>query len=379
MSVSMSREQEKKFGSLEIGRFVAAMLVVLCHVAPESSSHAAAPDGPVFGGLVFPGPLGVQFFFVLSGFVMVCAHHGDFGQAAAIPRFWWRRACRIYPAYWLALLIPVYYLYGAITPGIALHLFSLEPGLMRPHDEYILAAWSMRYEVAFYLLLGLAMLPYIGKPFLALWIFVTYWRWCWPWFPFTVLPIHPAWLLAINKFASLHAPDFVAFYQLYFFVGLGMGLLFVKTRPGAWAWGGMLAAGTVGCVALLPGEGWGVTYGTPIHVVFMAAAFAGIIGGLAGLERLGLFRMGRWAGRLGAVSYPLYVLHMPLMILVAHVLPLGHLSAAGLYLHFALLTAFILAVSALATFLFDQPVQRLLRRLTRRIWRPAAPPLAAEA
>ncbi len=375
----MGQEQVQKFGSLEIGRFVAAMLVVLCHVAPESSAHAAPPGGPVFGGITFPGQLGVQFFFVLSGFVMVCAHHGDFGHAAAIPRFLWRRACRIYPAYWLALLIPVYYLHGAITPGIALHLFSLEPGLMQAHDEYILAAWSMRYEVAFYLMLGVAMLPYIGKPFLALWMFVTYWRWCWHWFPFTVWPIHPAWLLAINKFAGIHAPDLVAFYQLYFFIGLGMGLLFIKTRPGAWVWGGMLAAGTVGGALLLPGESWGITYGTPIHVIFMATAFAGIIGGLAGLERLRVFRLGHWAGWLGALSYPLYVLHMPLMVLVENVLPLGHFRAAGLYRHFTLLTAFILAVSALVTFLFDQPVQRALRRLTRRIWRPATPSLAAEA
>ena len=364
--------QEQKFASLEIGRFIAAMLVVLCHVAPASSAHAIPPAGPVFGGIVFPGPLGVQFFFVLSGFVMVCAHHADFGRLAAIPRFWWRRACRIYPAYWLALLIPVYYLHGAITPGIALHLFSLEPGLLRAHDEYILAAWSMRYEVAFYLLLGLAMLPYIGKPCLALWIFVTYWRWCWPWFPFTVLPFHPAWLLAINKFAGTHAPDFVAFYQLYFFTGLGMGLVFIKTRPPAWLWALALAAGVAGVALLLPGEAWGATYGSPIHVVFMGTAFAGIIGGLAGLERLGAFRLGRWAGRLGAISYPLYVLHMPLMILVSNELPLGWFRAVGLYLHFTLLTVFILAVSALATALFDQPVQRALRR----IWRPASPLLA---
>ncbi len=371
----MTGTAAQKFNTLELGRFVAAMLVVFCHAAPETSIHAAAPDGPIFGGIVFPGPLGVQFFFVLSGFVMVCAHHADFGHSAAIPKFWWRRVCRIYPAYWLALLILVYYLHGGMTPGITLHLVSLEPGLMGPHfnQEYIPAVWSMRYELAFYIILGLGMLPYIGKPLLGAWMFLTYWRWCWRWFPFTVMPVHPGWLLAANGFFALHAPDFVDFYQLYFMAGLAVGLLFIRRKLTARLWGVLAVAGAVVLVLLLPGEGWGITYGTPLHSVFMALALASLIGGLAGLERCSVLRLGGWAAWLGAMSYPLYVFHMPLLLLAAHVLPLGRFHGGLLYLHFSLTIGYILLVSALVTVLFDQPVQRALRRLTRRIWRePAA-------
>ena len=366
--VATGDEAKIKLYSLELGRFLAALLVFICHLAAFIDVRAASPQERIFGGMVIGGPFGLQYFFVLSGFVMAYVHQGDFGHIRAIPRFWWRRACRLYPTYWLALAIPCYYLFPSLTPGLTFHLASLEPDLLpvRFRQEFIQAVWSMRYEVAFYMLLGVAMLPYIGKVFMGLWVFVTYWRWCWHWFPFTVLPIHPSWLLFINRVVGAHAPDFISFFELYFFAGLAVGWLFARARLSLRSWQLMAAMGVVAVGFLLPGEGWGIFFGNPIRGLFMGLALACVIGGLAGMERHGALRLGRFAGWAGAMSYPLYVFHGPLMLLSGIWYPCAGCHEARLYAYFAVMVVLTLAVAALVTFLFDIPVQRVLRRTLRR-------------
>ena len=356
-----------KLRSLELGRFIAAMLVMLSHAVPYVNAHAAPGAARVFGNMLFPGPLGVQYFFVLSGFVMASAHYADFGRLAAVPQFWWRRACRIYPAYWLALCIPLAYLYHATTPGIAVHMVLLDPWY---GQEYIPATWSLRLEMAFYIAFGLCLLPYIGKPLLGFWVFFTLWIWILA----AIAPIHPALLGALVHVVLLHAADFVSLFEVYFFAGLAAGFAYIKCRFTWRIWAGLLVVGTLAFVLLLPMEGWGVLYGShPPFVLGMAAALAVLLLGLAGLERGGGLHLGSWAGWLGAISYPIYIFHEPVMLIITNQLRWGSLGTAGLYTHFALLCAAILTISALVTALFDQPLQRALRRLTRRIWPRQAP------
>ena len=83
--------------------------------------------------------------------------------------------------------------------------------------------------------------------------------------------------------------------------------------------------------------------------------------GLAGLERHGLLRLGRKAAWLGALSYPLYICHEPLMLLYQQEFAGAKFGRLGLYLFFLGGAAAIFAISAAVTFLFDRPIQRLLR------------------
>ncbi len=361
-------EGRQKLYTLEIARFIAAFLVLLCHTGLYIGSHTAPGATPILGGTVFPGQLGVQFFFVLSGFVMTSAHHQDFGNIRAIPRFWWRRICRIYPAYWLALSIPAYYAFSQLTPSLLL----LDPW----HSaELIPAAWSLRYELAFYIMLGLCMLPYVGKPLLAYWVVLTYWRWN----QFPALAIHTPLLLLPNLFAVTYGYKFVDIYELYFFAGLAAGYAWIKLRFGRRLAALLLVAGAVLLARQLPGEAWGTQYGSgATFTVIMSMALGAIILGLAGLERGGTFRPGRWAAWLGMISYPLYVLHMPIMVLTDNLLHWGQFSTRAASMHFVLLNGAILVLSTLMAFLFDQPVQRVLRRIRRRPARaPRHPPLCS--
>lgn len=358
-----------KLRSLELGRFMAAMFVMLSHAAPFTNAHAAAGVAPLFGGLLFPGPLGVQYFFVLSGFVMANAHHGDYGRLGAVPLFLWRRICRIYPAYWLALCIPVFYLHGAMTWDTSWHMVLLDPWY---NQEYIPATWSLRYEMAFYLMFSLCLLPYIGRLLLGFWIFIILWRWVFVFFFAHYVPV----LDPIVYYTTHHGDHFVAMFEVYFFSGLGAGYGFAKWRGGRREFAGVLALGLLAFAVLLPMEGWGIYYGNGaaymigiMYMIAMSLAIGTTVLGIAGLERAGVFRLGKLAGWLGAISYPLYVFHEPIMLIINNDLPWGKFGTAALYMHFVLLCATILTVSALVTFLYDQPVQRRLRRLTRRIWR----------
>ena len=359
------QEQEQarlKLGALELGRFIAALMVMLSHAVPFVNRHAASPDGLVFGGLAFPGSLGVQFFFVLSGFVMASSHHQDFGSLAAVPRFWWRRACRIYPAYWLALLIPVYYLYRGMHPVETLHLFLADPWVSNDFQEFIPAAWTLRFELAFYFMFGLCLLPYIGKPLLGAWVALTLWHCIDPIQPL----LHKPFTMPFYWFIHDRAPRFVSFLEFYFFAGLAAGFIYAKCRLGRRAGIVLMAVSLVTFLAMLPTEDWGRTYSAmPGFMLGMAAVIAAIILALAALERGGVIRLGRTALWAGAMSYPLYIFHEPIQLLINNNTNLGQYQLPALYLCAAGVIATILTVTALVTFLYDQPIQRLLRRVGR--------------
>ncbi|OYV40724.1 MAG: hypothetical protein B7Z81_01760 [Acidocella sp. 20-61-6] len=91
-------------------------------------------------------------------------------------------------------------------------------------------------------------------------------------------------------------------------------------------------------------------------------ALSVVLLGLATLERHGALRLGRWASRLGAISYPLYILHTSMMLIFDECchgwLKLG---TAGLYALFLGGLAGIYLVAMLAAFGIDQPLQHWLR------------------
>jgi peptidoglycan/LPS O-acetylase OafA/YrhL len=358
-----------KLNTLELGRFIAATVVVLYHEVPDVNAQAAPGAALVFGGHQAPGPFAVAFFFVLSGFVMASNHGRDFGQVTGMLRFWWRRACRIYPIYWLALLIPLYYfLHSLVTPQNATSLFLLSPFAadnLTPAD-LISPAWSLHYELAFYLMFGLCMLPYIGKPLLAIWVGAVVWRWM----PLAglglgFLPspfIFYLWHMTLDG----RVDRFTDALNFYFLCGLLVGWLFGRWRAGAPANASLVAVGLLGLGVLLPFVNDGLSYGTPMQNLVGGGFLGMIILGLAGLERAGVIRLGRWAAWAGMVSYPLYVLHAPLGLVAATHNPHWALSTPRLYgLLVAALTV-VFGLSTIATLVFDQPVQRGLRRLTAR-------------
>jgi peptidoglycan/LPS O-acetylase OafA/YrhL len=352
-----NKDTRTTLGSLEICRFIAASVVVLTHFTPDLASHEAPGSKTIFDSVTMPGTFAVLFFFVLSGFVMMTAHHGDFGNVRAVPKFWWRRACRIYPMYWVALLVPVYYFYRSVSPALMVKFVSLQPAGLA--GDLIPPAWSLRFEISFYIMFGLCLLPYIGRVLLAVWVAAVVW--CWfpaGWLDFLGLPkaFYVNWMLGHGLYG------FIAFFDFYFFAGLLAGWIFVKIpvpRTVAFA---LIAAGIAGLLSVLPAMHWGYDFGNPILAIPSGFAVAGLIVGLALLERSGLFTLGAAARWLGAMSYPLYILHAPLLLISYMELNGVKLRAPELFLLGAVWLLAIYVVCAVLTFCFDQPLQKLLRR-----------------
>jgi exopolysaccharide production protein ExoZ len=369
-----AEDSRETLGVLEIGRFIAASVVVLCHLKWPIELHMA-PLGPtIFGAVDFPGAGAVQFFFVLSGFVMMTAHHRDFGRAGMTLTFWWRRACRIYPMYFIALIIPVCLLTAWPAPASWAQFITLQPVNV---PELVGPAWSLRFEIGFYIMFGLCLLPYIGRPLLALWIATVCYGWATPAFlQFLHVPI-PFWLLEFyirHDHGFFRSENYLSPSCLYFFCGLLGGWIFARVRLHAAFGPVLMIAGAAGVVATLHLTHNAHGYGPPAAFVYDGFAYAGLISGAAVLERAGVLRFGSVARRLGALSYPLYIVHQSLLLVFRRM----HFSIAGVPATAALLIGLIIViygVAAALAFGVDQPLQNWLRRRRNRgqARAPAAP------
>ncbi len=93
----------------------------------------------------------------------------------------------------------------------------------------------------------------------------------------------------------------------------------------------------------------------------LALGYAGLIYGFAALEAHGTLRTGRWASRLGAMSYPLYLAHAPLVYEFSRFFP-PRMSGIAIAACAVLGTIVIVATSGLLAFTVDLPLQRALRQ-----------------
>jgi peptidoglycan/LPS O-acetylase OafA/YrhL len=108
-----AEKAKAKLGSLEVGRGIAALAVVMHHAGQASDAFTSSD----YGGLFHWGMYGVDFFFVLSGFIIYHVHQKDRLDASAAPSFLIKRLRRIYIPY-LPVTIVLIAAYLAL-PGLS--------------------------------------------------------------------------------------------------------------------------------------------------------------------------------------------------------------------------------------------------------------------
>lgn len=247
------------------------------------------------------GLLGVEFFFMISGFVIMMV----VARGATPGRFCLARAIRLYPAYWASVLVTALYVLLVAKYDLATVLVNLTmlqsflsvPNITNPY-------WTLAFEIGFYLAMALVLKA--------------------GWLP-RIEALSLAWLAAALAY-RLAAPGAMAFdaerplaqlaYILVapqfapFFV---TGMMLYRMRTGEIGAAGWLALALALALTFL-GRGDfaqvpGAVYGG------LSLAMAGALA-LAARIRVAGRALGALAW-LGLVSYPLYLLHCSLANLAA--------------------------------------------------------------
>jgi exopolysaccharide production protein ExoZ len=146
--------------SLDLLRGIAILLVVLVHCREESSG--VVPGLSWFAGAF--GGLGVQLFFIVSGYTMMLTF-GDKVDLAAARSFYLRRFFRIAPLFWVAI---VFYMLvtrgrgitnfapdGVSVSDVVLTFFFLHSTSVTAYNSVVPGGWSIAVEMQFYLLFPL--------------------------------------------------------------------------------------------------------------------------------------------------------------------------------------------------------------------------------
>jgi len=153
----------RKYLGLQILRITAACMVLLTHATLFASERLDSHFG-----IWRQGAVGVELFFVLSGFVMVYSSIKLMNDSNGWKIFAERRIVRIVPIYWIATSFKVLAL--VLTSGYVLHarfsvVRTLESYLFLPafNDEggigpVLSVGWTLNFEMFFYFLFALALL-----------------------------------------------------------------------------------------------------------------------------------------------------------------------------------------------------------------------------
>jgi peptidoglycan/LPS O-acetylase OafA/YrhL len=152
---------------LDLLRLVAVVLVLGVHMQPVPSGWDS-PLRPVVQKWQLAGGLGVDLFFVLSGFLvsgLLLAEYKKRGEIS-ISRFYVRRAWKIYPSFYVLIAFSLLYHCLVVGERVRPKPFLAEAFFLQSYvGGYWNHTWSLAVEEHFYILLplGLAWLARRGR------------------------------------------------------------------------------------------------------------------------------------------------------------------------------------------------------------------------
>ncbi|MFH2121980.1 MAG: acyltransferase [Pseudomonadota bacterium] len=142
-----------KWVSIQALRGLAVLGVVLFHLMTIEKKYSG-------GDLFLPefltlGQSGVDLFFVISGFVMVSITQVRDDSSGGVSRFLWSRLSRIYPTYWVYLVLTaaVFFIKPDWVNSSQSHQTDfLSAIFLLPdhHRPFVMVAWSLIHELWFY-------------------------------------------------------------------------------------------------------------------------------------------------------------------------------------------------------------------------------------
>ncbi|MDG4761471.1 acyltransferase [Micromonospora sp. WMMD710] len=359
--------------ALDALRAIGAVAVVGHHVGFQT----AVSINTTWGGWLARLDVGVAIFFVLSGFLLFRPWALSAATGRTRPRtgrYLWRRALRILPAYWLAVVVCLVVLpqnRPASAGDWIRHLTFTQiyqPGELR----YGLSqTWSLATEVAFYLILPLVAVLAVGRS----------------WRPVRTVVIVGAGVLLTAGWLTLMGfglldtalhTMWLPSYGGWFSAGMALAAAHVALRtgtaPAAFRVLDDLASAPVACwaaavglmaIATTPVAGprdlagpTAAEFSVKLALYVAIAVLILIPVAFGGPSRVKVAFGSTSARWLGAVSYGLFLWH-PLVIELIYLLDDRPLFTGGLLNTFALTMAFGLVYAAVSYYGVEHPLQLL--------------------
>ena len=338
-------ETKNRFHGLQCARGIAAMLVTLYH----TSNHLRLDFGYLpMQGIFHFGRSGVDFFFVLSGFIICFIHSSDMGNPARLGHYIARRLTRIYPMLWI--VASIYLALNLVTgkpPAIG-QLLMEATMLPITKIDIISTAWTLQYEIIFYGVFGLAILSrHAWEIALPVWITGIVF------FSLQAMPQqHPAWL---NMLFSIWNIEFL----------LGMSAAFILSRYRIkwpkflfiFALAGFLLAGHYENTDALKGNAH------VARLIYGPLSMAIIIG-IVAWEKSSHFNIPSALTVIGESSYSLYLTHLLTISITYKVLERLELAHALPYdLVFIILIFAAVTVGIITSLLLEMPAIKLVNKI----------------
>ena len=334
-------------------RLLAALMVCLYHftgrggTVSDSWHQNPAHLFPGLSRLSVYGCLGVQFFLVISGFVICMSSWGR-----TMGDFFRSRVARLYPAYWAALVV------------ITAASFAL-PVVVRPLrlDDFLVNLTMLQQPVGVPRVLGVCWTLWVEVRFYALFALVvvrrgvTYRRvvlFCCLWILAAALAGVTRTPLIDELVMSEYAPFFVGGLALYLIHRFGSDLLLWGIVAMSWLLGQHYAV--AGLYHPFPTSG-GIQRDPHVILLFVTLAFAAVA-----VVALGWTRWARrpWLATAGALTYPFYLIHEHLGWFVIRVLHRG--LGLGRWPTLAATVLGLLALAWLMHRLVEKPLGPRLKR-----------------
>jgi peptidoglycan/LPS O-acetylase OafA/YrhL len=337
-------------------RLIAALMVCAYHYGGRGGAIATAwghSPRALFPHLAGPfsyGPLGVQIFFIISGFVISMSGWGRTVKDFAISRI-----TRLYPAYWAALIIVtvafwVVSLKRVPNTDLLVNFTMLQ---MPAGAQRVLGVcWTLWAEMRFYLLFALFVV-WPGATRKRVLVFCSVWTVC--------------ALLAESSGQSFLNLVLMPQYAPFFVAGMGLYLVY-RFGNDALAWGvvagGFLLGQREEVKALVAPPHQNVFYHRSDLVVIavVALGFLAVIA-VTLVPRIASINW-RWLTTAGALTYPFYLVHEHLGWVVISKLS-QHTSLAPIAI-FGVTVVFMLALAYAMHRVVEKPLAPKLKRILQR-------------
>jgi exopolysaccharide production protein ExoZ len=118
---------------------------------------------------------GVDFFFIVTGFMIYYLYHKHVGVPGKTTEFILKRMIRIYPLYWMftLLAIAISFIFPSID-GAYSGEYIIESMLLLQTNPILASTWSLSHVMFFYIIFTIFMIkPKIVKPIILFWILAT--------------------------------------------------------------------------------------------------------------------------------------------------------------------------------------------------------------